>query len=96
MEKLSGILRNGSDNAHTRDDCEDKREAKEEERMAIKFTPVQSGQAIPIGAGSELIRLKYRHEDFLGEEERRQTIVGAVILNGICFTLLRIEFGNLP
>ena len=42
--------------------------------MAIEFTPVQSTQAIPIGAGSKLVRVKYRHIDFLGEEERRQTV----------------------
>ena len=45
--------------------------------MALEFAPVQSTQAVPIGAGSELIRLKYRHEDFPGEEARQQMTVGA-------------------
>lgn len=61
LEESSEVGRVCSENVHTRNDCEDEREAEEEERMAIKILPVESAETIPIGAGSELFRLKGGH-----------------------------------
>ena len=54
-----------SEDVRTRNDCEDERETEEEKGVAVEIPPVQSAQAILIGAGSELLRLEYRHDRFL-------------------------------
>ena len=56
---------------HTRNDREDEREAEEEKWMTIEVASVQSTQTISIGAGSEFLRLEYRH-DILSRKEDEQ------------------------
>lgn len=65
LETSSRIGRIGSKNVHTRNDCGDERKAEEKERMAVKFSPVISAQAVLIRPGSELLRLEYRHNGYL-------------------------------
>ena len=61
QEKLPAI-------AHTCNDGEDEREAEEEERMVMKLCPIKSTQTIVIGAGSEPVGLKCRHDGVLDIE----------------------------
>ena len=68
--KWSSIVgRIGSEDVHTSNDCEDEREAEEEERIIVELFPVESAKAILIGAGSKLFRPKCRHGGFLRKQE---------------------------
>ena len=68
--KSSSIVgRIGSEDVHTSNDCEDEREAEEEERMIVELSPVESAKAILIGAGPKLFRPKCRHGGFLRKQE---------------------------
>lgn len=66
------VGRTGSAIVHTGNNCEDEREAEKEERMTIEVSPVESTEAIVIGAGSEFLRLKCRHDVFADTEKENR------------------------
>ena len=81
--------------AHTCNDGEDEGEAEEEERMVMKLSPVESAQAIVIGAGSEPVGLKYRHHGFLSIEGKIKSSRPVKVPLQVYLTIASLRLGVL-